>query len=476
MPPKGGASKGALVVLGAQWGDEGKGKIVDVLCEKTDIVGRCQGGSNAGHTIKVAGRTYKFHLLPSGLVHENTKCVIGNGVVIHIPSFFNEIDSITKPTDGGKPLDVDGRILVSNRAHLVFDYHQWEDGVRESLLGKTAIGTTKRGIGPALAAKANRTGLRVGDMYDWEYFEEKMRQNLADLERNFQQKFKHPTYEGAPEGEIDIEKEVARYKVYAEKLKPYVVDTIDYMAEALATGKSVLIEGANAAMLDIDFGTYPFVTSSNCTIGGCFTGLGIPPTAIGEVVGVVKAYTTRVGSGPFLTELVNEKGEFYVPAEEGKEEEYHNSIGSHLEKVGHEIGTSTGRTRRCGWLDLVIVKYTNRLNGYTSLNLTKIDVLTKLPGGKLKIATDYKLNGEVLKSFPASLKDMAACEVVYEEFDTWEEDITECKTFEDLPPNCQKYIERIEEVVGVPVKYIGVGPDRDATITKTPGRKRKSRS
>lgn len=471
MPPKA-VPKGALVVLGAQWGDEGKGKIVDVLCEKTDIVGRCQGGSNAGHTIKVDGSTYKFHLLPSGLVHEKTICVIGNGVVIHVPSFFNEIDSITAPTDGGKPLKVEGRILVSNRAHLVLDYHQWEDGVREAALGKTAIGTTKRGIGPALAAKANRTGLRVGDLYNWEYFEEKLRQNLAELERNFQQKFKHPTYKDAPEGEIDIDKEVARYKEYATKLKPYVVDTIDYMAEAFESGKSVLIEGANAAMLDIDFGTYPFVTSSNCTIGGCMTGLGIPAKTIGEIVGVVKAYTTRVGSGPFLSELLNEKGDFFI---EGADE-YHNSIGKHLETVGHEIGTSTGRTRRCGWLDLVIVKYTNRINGYTTLNLTKIDVLTKIPGGKLKIAIDYKLNGEVLKSFPSCLKDMAACEVVYEEFDAWDEDISECKSFEDLPVNCQKYIERIEEVVGVPVKYIGVGPSRDATIIKTPGRKRKSRS
>ncbi|EKX38465.1 hypothetical protein GUITHDRAFT_165218 [Guillardia theta CCMP2712] len=286
----------AVVVLGAQWGDEGKGKIVDVLCRDMDIVARCQGGSNAGHTIKVGNSVYKFHLLPSGLVHTNTTCVIGNGVVVHIPSFFNEIEDITNPSDGGAPLHVEGRIFVSSRAHLVLDYHQWEDGVREAMLGKTAIGTTKRGIGPALSSKAHRTGLRVGDLYDFEYFEAKLRKNLADLEQQFGQKFEHPTYRGAPTGVIDIEKEIQRYKEYAQKLKPYVVDTVDYIHEAVASGKKILIEGANAAMLDIDYGTYPFVTSSNCTIGGCFTGLGIPHTAIGEVIGVVKAYTTRVGS------------------------------------------------------------------------------------------------------------------------------------------------------------------------------------
>ena len=360
-------------------------------------------------------------------------------------------------------------------------YDQWEDGVREAALGKGSIGTTKRGIGPALAAKAHRSGLRVGDLFNWPYFEEKLRQNLAELERNFQQKFMYPSYKGAPTGEIDIEAELARYKEYAAKLKPYVVDTVDYMAEALAGDKSVLIEGANAAMLDVDFGTYPFVTSSNCTIGGCLTGLGISVGAIGEVVGVVKAYTTRVGHGPFLTELLNEKDTahaLYQPKPDGAvDEEYHNKIGAHLEKVGHEIGTSTGRTRRCGWLDLVIVKYTNRLNGYTCINLTKIDVLTGIPGGKLKIAVEYKLHGETLKSFPASLSDMAACEVVYEEMDAWTEDISECKSFDELPANCQRYIQRIEDIVGVPCKYLGVGADRLATITKGPApRKRKSRS
>lgn len=464
----------AMIVLGAQWGDEGKGKIVDVLCGKMDLVARCQGGSNAGHTIKVAGSTYKFHLLPSGLVHPTTKCIIGNGVVIHLPSFFNEIEDITKPQDGGKPLNVDGRILVSDRAHIVLDYHQWEDGVRESGLGKKAIGTTKRGIGPCLASKAYRSGLRVGDLSDFEAFEAKLRANLASLEKSYQCEFQHPTYRGAPTGKIDVDKEVARYKAYAEQMKPFIVDTVELMHKELEKGSRIMIEGANAAMLDIDYGTYPYVTSSNCTVGGCLTGLGIPHTALGEVVGVVKAYTTRVGGGPFLTECLNVKGsEYYDPSKEG--EDAHDTIGQHLETVGHEIGTSTGRTRRCGWLDLVVVKYTNRLNGYTCVNLTKLDVLTNLPGGKIKLGVAYKLDGKEIHSFPGSLKDMGRCEVVYETMPAWTEDITGVKTYEELPQKAKDYIERIEEVTGCHCKYIGVGPDREATITKeAPTRKRKA--
>lgn len=289
-----------------------------------------------------------------------------------------------------------------------------------------------------------------------------MRTNLANKEKRFAQKFKYPTYREAPEGEINIEAEVARYKEFAERLKPYVVDSVSYLQEAFEAGKKVLIEGANAAMLDIDFGTYPFVTSSSCTIGGCLTGLGINHLNIGEVVGVVKAYTTRVGEGPFLTECVNVKSSpFY---EEGSE--YHDRVGQHMEKVGHEIGTSTGRTRRCGWLDLVVVKYTARINGYTALNLTKLDVLTNIPGGVLKVAVQYKLNGEALKSFPGSLTQLAACEVVYEEFPAWTENISKCTKFEQLPSSCQKYVSRIEEVTGVKVTWIGVGADRDETITK----------
>uniref|UniRef100_A0A6U4MSH5 Adenylosuccinate synthetase n=1 Tax=Hemiselmis andersenii TaxID=464988 RepID=A0A6U4MSH5_HEMAN len=460
------ASK-ALVVLGAQWGDEGKGKIVDVLCKDMDLVARCQGGSNAGHTIKVGSSVYKFHLLPSGLVNSHTMCVIGNGVVVHLPSLFNEVDSMLSPADGGTPLQVEGRIKVSDRAHIVFDYHQWEDGVREAALGKGAIGTTKRGIGPSLSSKANRTGLRVGDLYNWDYFEAKMRANLASKEKRFAQKFCYPTYKGAPSGEIDLDLEVKRYKEFAERLRPFVVDSVSYMHEAFSSGKKVLIEGANAAMLDIDYGTYPFVTSSSCTIGGCLTGLGINHTDIGEVVGVVKAYTTRVGEGPFLTECVNvESSPFYdKPADAGKAE-YHDKVGQHLEKVGHEIGTSTGRTRRCGWLDLVVVKYTARINGYSSLNLTKLDVLTSIPGGVLKVAVAYKHQGKVLSSFPSSLAQLAECEVVYEEFPAWTEDISGCKTFESLPKSARDYVNMIEKVTGTKVSWIGVGPERESTITK----------
>mmetsp|Transcript_8305 Transcript_8305/g.17810 ORF Transcript_8305/g.17810 Transcript_8305/m.17810 type:complete len:470 (-) Transcript_8305:333-1742(-) len=456
----------ALVVLGAQWGDEGKGKIVDVLSKDIDIVARCQGGSNAGHTIKVGSSVYKFHLLPSGLVYEHTICVVGNGVVIHLPSFFNEIDDMENPQDGGTPLKLEGRILVSDRAHLVLDYHQWEDGVREKALGKTAIGTTKRGIGPSLSSKANRTGIRVADLYDFEGFERKLRLNLANKERRFQERFEHPdSYRGAPEGPIDADKEVERYRVFAERLKPHVVDTVDFMYTALSSGKRVLIEGANAAMLDIDYGTYPFVTSSNCTLGGCFTGLGIPHTAVGQVIGVAKAYTTRVGGGPFPTECINSPSSpFYSPPDADGKTQYHDLVGQHMEQVGHEIGTSTGRTRRCGWLDLVVVQYTTRINGYTELNLTKLDILSNIPGGIIKLAVGYNHKGTLLRSFPASLQILEECEVVYEEFPTWTEDISSVRAYSDLPIQARNYVERIESFVGVPVRWIGVGPERVATI------------
>lgn len=398
-----------------------------MLCESFDIVARCQGGNNAGHTIVVGDKTFKFHLLPSGLVHPDTICVIGNGVVVHAPGFFKELEDLER-----QGIHVGNRIKLSDRAHLVLDYHQIIDGLREAERAGTGqqLGTTKRGIGPCYSSKANRSGVRVGDLYHWSSFVEKYNSGLVSKQKRFG--FDH-----------DGDAELARLKVFADRLKPYVCDTIYFLNEALASGKSVLVEGANAAMLDIDFGTYPYVTSSNCTIGGACTGLGLAPRLIGDTIGVVKAYTTRVGDGPFPTEDLGE-------------------VGDHLMTVGHERGTTTGRNRRCGWLDLVVVAYSTMLNGYTALNLTKLDVLTGL--AEIRVGTAYTLRGQRLAGFPASLEDLAECTVVYETLPGWKEDISKCRLFTDLPATAQAYITMVEKHIGVPIAYIGVGPDRADTI------------
>ncbi|KAI8929540.1 Adenylosuccinate synthetase [Entophlyctis helioformis] len=423
-----GATKaaGVTVVLGAQWGDEGKGKLVDVLAQDIDVCARCQGGNNAGHTIVVNGVKFDFHLLPSGLI--NPKCVslVGNGVVVHLPSFFQEVD-VTE----SKGIPCAGRLFMSSRAHLVFDFHQLVDGLKENELGRGSIGTTKKGIGPAYSSKASRSGLRVHHLFQFDEFEEKFRVMVANKKKRY------------GNFDYDVEKELAMYKVLAERLKPYVIDTIKYMHDAITSGKRVLVEGANALMLDLDVGTYPFVTSSNTTIGGVCTGLGLPPSKIGKVIGVVKAYTTRVGSGPFPTEQLN-------------------AVGEHLQTVGQEIGTTTGRKRRCGWLDTVVMQYSNMINGYTSLNLTKLDILDQLD--EIKIGTAYRHNGETLASFPSDLTLLGQVEVVYETLPGWKSDISGCRTFESLPLNAQLYVKRVEELVGVPVEWIGVGAGRDAMI------------
>lgn len=326
------ANNPVTVVLGAQWGDEGKGKVVDMLAMTADIVCRCQGGNNAGHTVVVGDKEYDFHLLPSGIISPKCKSVIGNGVVIHLPGLFDEISkSETKGLTGWKD-----RLLISNRAHIVFDMHQQVDGLQEQEKGKQSLGTTKRGIGPTYSSKATRNGLRIGDLLgDFQRFEERFRNLVSNFQRMF------------PTLEVDVESELKRYRGYAEQVRPLVTDTVTYLHEAIKQKKSILVEGANAAMLDIDFGTYPYVTSSNCSIGGVCTGLGFPPKFIGSIYGVVKAYTTRVGDGPFPTEQLNE-------------------IGDTLQQRGVEIGVSTKRKRRCGWLDLAVLKHTNMINGYTA--------------------------------------------------------------------------------------------------------------
>jgi len=413
------------VVLGAQWGDEGKGKLVDMLSQEYDVCARVAGGSNAGHTIVVDGVKYKFHLLPSGILNPNAIGVIGNGVVVHLPSFLTELDGLAK-----EGINHDGRVFISDRAHLVFDFHQVVDGSLEARLGRNKIGTTKKGIGPAYASKISRNGVRVGDLRDWDYFEQRFR---ALAEHHMR------SYEGL---EIDIEEQLAYYKKIAPLILEMTCDTIQLTNQKYHEGKKILVEGANAAMLDIDFGTYPFVTSSNPSIGSVLTGLGVSPKKLGGIYGTVKAYCTRVGEGPFPTELNVLIGE-----------------GSHLATVGHEYGTTTGRPRRCGWLDIPQLKYSITINGYTSINLTKLDVLSGLKEIPLGVAYKTK-DGKTLDTMPACLKQLKDVQVEYEVMPGWDEDITKCRNFDDLPENCKTYVKKIEEIVGVPIRWIGVGPNR----------------
>jgi len=422
------------VVLGAQWGDEGKGKLVDILSQEVDICARCAGGNNAGHTIVAPvgpenkKTTFDFHLLPSGLVNPECIALIGSGVVIHVPSFFAELEALE-----AKGLECEGRLLVSDRAHLVFDFHQIVDGLKEVELGGSSIGTTKKGIGPTYSAKASRSGLRVHHLFNEEDFANKFRKVV---EGRFK-RYGHFEY--------DTEGEIARYKGLASKLKPFVVDSVAYVHQALCSGKRILVEGANALMLDIDFGTYPFVTSSSTTIGGVCTGLGIPPKKIGKTIGVVKAYTTRVGGGPFPTEQLNE-------------------IGQKLQSVGQEVGATTGRIRRCGWLDIFVMKHSCLINGYDALNLTKLDVLDDL--SEIKVGTKYLVNGEELPGFPADLDVLSQVEVEYVTFPGWQKPIRGVTRFEELPVNCKAYVEFVEQFLKVKVEWIGTGPGREEIIRR----------
>jgi len=420
------------VVLGSQWGDEGKGKLVDILAADIDVCARCAGGNNAGHTIVVpingVRKSFAFHLLPSGLVNPTCTGLLGNGVVIHVPSFFEELDALE-----AQGLDCTGRLFVSNRAQLVFDFHQIVDGLKEVELGGSNIGTTRKGIGPAYSGKASRSGLRVHHLFDEELFAAKFR---TVVEGRFK-RYGHFEY--------DTEGEIARYRVLAERLRPYVVDSVNYIHKALASGKRVLVEGANALMLDLDFGTYPFVTSSSTSIGGVCTGLGIPPRMVGKAIGVVKAYTTRVGAGPFPTEQLN-------------------AVGVHLQEVGREYGTTTGRRRRCGWLDLPVLRHSSLINGYDSFNLTKLDVLDDLD--EIQVGVSYHIDGKELEGFPADLDLLGRVEVKYVTLPGWKSSICDLRKYEDLPANCKKYVEFIEQQLGTPVEWIGVGPGREAMIKK----------
>lgn len=413
------------VVLGSQWGDEGKGKLVDILSEEYDLIVRSTGGANAGHTIYIPEK-HVFHLIPSGMMHKGKICLIGNGVVVGIPTLLEELETLEKAG-----ISTEDRLLISDRAHVVMDYHKVIDDIQEDAKGDKKVGTTKRGIGPAYTDKIKRNGIRMHDLLDFDHFAKVAKENLEALKAmygNF---------------EYDLDSELEKYKGYIEKLRPMIVDTTFYIESEMNKGKTVLIEGANGMMLDVDHGTYPFVTSSNATIGGAIAGAGIPALKIKSVVGIMKAYTTRVGAGPFPTELKD-------------------ALGDKIRDQGGEYGATTGRPRRCGWFDAVVAKYSCRINGYSSLNLTKLDVLTGVP--TLKIATGYKHEGKLLDSFPADLSLLDNIEVVYEEFEGWQEDLAAVRSFDALPETAKKYIKRIEELTNTKVSFVGVGMKREEMI------------
>ena len=419
------------VVIGAQWGDEGKGKIIDILAQQAEVVVRSQGGNNAGHTVEADGEQYKLHLTPSGILNPNTLCIIGNGVVIDPGVLLKELDMLN-----GRGISTDN-LKIDARAHIIFPYHRALDEFSEKARGKGDIGTTKKGIGPAYMDKAERSGIRMCDLMNKALFIEKVKANVA---------FKNQIIEKIyGETGLNAEDIAEEYLAYAERLRKYVADTTILLYEAIKAGKNVLFEGAQGTLLDLDLGTYPYVTSSHPTSGGVCIGTGIGPTMIDECIGVVKAYTTRVGKGPFPTELLD-------------------AVGDQIRDKGNEYGTTTGRPRRCGWFDAVIVKYAVRTSGLTSIAVNKIDTLGDVP--KLKICVGYKKDGELITEFPPSLEELAQCEPVYEEIDGWAGNIGDVRKYEDLPENAKNYIRRIEEICGVSVGMVGVGPGRDQNITK----------
>ena len=424
----------AIVLIGAQWGDEGKGKVVDVITPQVNVVVRFSGGNNAGHTVVTPdGQKFALHLMPSGALWPNAAIVIGNGVVIDPKVLLTEIDGLAE-----RGVDV-SRLRISGDAHLIMPHHRALDRVVERYLGSSRIGTTGRGIGPAYGDKVARMGIRVQDLLDPGILRKKL--ELALREKN-QTLFKVYNRKA-----IEVDAVVEEYLTYAERLRPYIAETRSMLWSALERGETVLLEGAQATMLDMDHGTYPFVTSSNPTAGGACVGAGIPPTAITRVIGVSKAYTTRVGSGPFPTELFDENG-------------------VHLRKIGVEYGTTTGRERRCGWFDAVVARYAARLNGITDLVVTKLDVLSGLD--RVPICVAYEVDGAIVDTMPMTQTAFHHAKPVYEELDGWWEDISKCRTVEELPDNARRYIERIEQLSGTRVSVVGVGPGREENVILHP--------
>jgi len=417
-----------LVVLGAQWGDEGKGKIVDLLTPHFSIVARYQGGHNAGHTVFVNGTKFILRLIPSGILHPGITCVIGNGVVIDPSALFAEVDELAK-----NGIDVGDRILISDKAHLILPYHRDLDLLSEARRGERKIGTTSRGIGPAYEDKIARRGIRVGDLNDPKGLEQNIRDNVTARNRLVQ------------DNTMDWKPVLDGLLRHAERMRPMIRDASVLLDAAMKAGQSILFEGAQGTLLDIDHGTYPFVTSSNASVGGVCTGLGLPPRAIGRVLGVVKAYTTRVGEGPLPTELTGE-------------------MGDRLRESGNEYGAVTGRPRRCGWYDAVAVRYACRINGLDGLALTKLDVLDSLD--RIEICTAYRLNGRTVTDFPSDVRQLVECEPVYESMPGWSAPTAGVRSFSQLPEAARKYIARLEEVSGVRAAIVSTGSERDDTILR----------
>ncbi|MEY3382582.1 MAG: hypothetical protein RLZZ17_320 [Actinomycetota bacterium] len=420
----------AIALLGAQWGDEGKGKATDLLGEKVDYVVRYQGGNNAGHTVVIGDQKYALHLLPSGILSPGVIPVIGNGVVIDPSVLFEEIKGLNE-----RGIDT-SRLKISTNAHLITPYHRTIDKVSERFLGKSKIGTTGRGIGPAYADKINRIGIRIQDLFDPSILKQKVEGALRDKNQILIKVFNRKG--------LEIDDVVNEYLGYAELLKPFVTDTSLLLNKALDQGKNILLEGSQGTLLDVDHGTYPFVTSSNPTAGGACTGSGIGPTRISRVIGIVKAYTTRVGSGPFPTELFDEDGE-------------------KLRSIGGEVGVTTGRARRCGWYDALIARYAVRVNGLTDFFLTKLDVLTGWE--KIPVCVAYEIDGKRVEELPASQSDFHHAKPIYEFLPGWNEDISKAKSLDQLPANAKAYVKYLEEISGAPVSAVGVGPERDQTIS-----------
>ena len=424
----GGAHMSSIVVVGTQWGDEGKGKITDFLAEQADVIARFSGGNNAGHTIQFGGETYKLHLVPSGIFYKDKLAVIGNGVVVDPVALLKELDGLNE-----RGISTDN-LRISNRAQVILPYHLAQDEYEERRRGDNKIGTTKKGIGPAYVDKAQRIGIRMADLLEKETFERRLKENIEYKNAYFKGMFNEtcPTFD-----EIFDE-----YYAAGQRLKDYVTDTAKILDDANVADQKVLFEGAQGVMLDIDHGTYPFVTSSNPVAGNVTVGTGVGPTSVSKVIGVCKSYTSRVGDGPFPTELFDEDGH-------------------HIREVGREYGTTTGRPRRVGWFDSVVLRHSRRVSGITDLSINSIDVLTGLD--TVKICTAYELDGEKITEYPANLDQLRRCKPIFEELPGWTEDITGCRSLDELPENARNYLERISELCGVHISIFSVGPDREQT-------------
>jgi adenylosuccinate synthase len=416
------------VIVGAQWGDEGKGKIVDMLSEHADIVARYQGGANAGHTVCIGENEYVLHLIPSGIFHRHITCVIGNGAVIDPAALMQEIRQLESAG-----INITGRLLISHNAHLIMPYHKQLDTIREQSPGK--IGTTGRGIGPAYIDKFLRSGIRIVDLLDRDLLAKKLKANIEEKNQILTKLY--------GETRLDVDAIIAEYQEFDKQIDEYITDTSVFLNQALTQKKRIIAEGAQGALLDVDHGTYPFVTSSNPTSGGACTGLGVPPTSIASIIGIVKAYSTRVGNGPFPTELTNATGE-------------------KLRSIGHEFGATTGRPRRCGWFDAVALRYSVMVNGIEKVAITKLDVLDQFE--EIKVCIGYEHKGKRLKSFPTDIPTLDAVVPVYETFKGWQTSLSGITSYDALPHKARHYLEALSHLIGVPVYLISVGPRRDQTV------------